>query len=96
MLYRILVLSIISSRKLLKVAFFLTMHFLNFCFDKNSSDYNEMMYLQNHSQDVGNFDRQFTSAKPVLTPADKIVIMNIDQSEFADFSYFNPEFVAHV
>ncbi|GIX76112.1 hypothetical protein CEXT_502031 [Caerostris extrusa] len=42
------------------------------------------------------FRQAFTTSKPDLTPADKVVIMNIDQSEFADFSYFNPEFIAHV
>lgn len=55
-----------------------------------------LFLFQNHPQDVSNFDKQFTTSAPDLTPADKIVIMNIDQGEFSDFSYLNPEFVAHV
>ncbi|KRX66802.1 Protein kinase C-like 2, partial [Trichinella sp. T9] len=43
-----------------------------------------------------NFDRDFTSEPPTLTPTDKLFIMNMDQSEFEGFSYINPEYVQHV
>ncbi|KAL5018078.1 hypothetical protein ScPMuIL_003800, partial [Solemya velum] len=44
-------------------------------------------------KDVSNFDREFTSEAPKLTPTDKLFIMNLDQTEFAGFSFINPEFV---
>ncbi|KAK2149406.1 hypothetical protein LSH36_454g07036 [Paralvinella palmiformis] len=47
-------------------------------------------------RDVSNFDREFTSEAPKLTPTDKLFIMNLDQTEFSGFSYVNPEFVVHV
>ena len=51
---------------------------------------------QRHRKDVSNFDRQFTSEGIELTPTDKLFMMNLDQNEFAGFSFLNPEFVQHV
>uniref|UniRef100_UPI00398F0516 protein kinase C beta type isoform X4 n=1 Tax=Pristiophorus japonicus TaxID=55135 RepID=UPI00398F0516 len=47
-------------------------------------------------RDTGNFDREFTRQPVELTPTDKLFIMNLDQNEFAGFSYVNPEFVIEV
>jgi hypothetical protein len=55
-----------------------------------------LVLLQRHRKDVSNFDRQFTSEKTDLTPTDKVFMMNLDQNEFAGFSFLNPEFVQHV
>ena len=53
-------------------------------------------FFQRHRKDVSNFDRQFTSEKTELSPTDKLFMMNLDQNEFAGFSFLNPEFVQHV
>ena len=55
-----------------------------------------LCYEQKTVKDVSNFDREFTSEAPKLTPTDKLFIMNLDQTEFAGFSYVNPEFIVTV
>ena len=52
--------------------------------------------LQKSKKDVSNFDREFTSEAPKLTPTDKLFIMNLDQTEFSGFTYVNPEFIIQV
>ncbi|KAA0197096.1 Calcium-dependent protein kinase C [Fasciolopsis buskii] len=47
-------------------------------------------------RDVGNFDADFTKDAPELSPTDKLFIMNLTQTEFAGFSFVNPEFVVEV
>jgi len=47
-------------------------------------------------RDTGNFDKEFTSEAPKLTPTDKLFIMNLDQTEFDGFTYVNPEFIVNV
>lgn len=48
------------------------------------------------SHDISNFDKEFTSEPAIMTPTDKLFIMNLDQEEFEGFSYINPEYVQHV
>lgn len=50
----------------------------------------------NGPRDTSNFDHEFTSEAPKLTPTDKLFIMNLDQSEFDSFSFVNPEYVVSV
>jgi len=45
---------------------------------------------------VSNFDVQFTGEAVMQTPTDKLLLMNVDPQQFADFSYVNPEFVVVV
>ena len=52
--------------------------------------------MQKGKKDVSNFDREFTSEAPKLTPTDKLFIMNLDQTEFFGFTYTNPEFIIDV
>ena len=42
---------------------------------------------------MSNFDAQFTGEAVTRTPTDKLLLMNVDAEQFADFSYVNPEFV---
>lgn len=51
---------------------------------------------QRDKRDTSNFDKEFTRQPVELTPTDKLFTMNLDQNEFAGFSYTNPEFVIHV
>ncbi|ESN93361.1 hypothetical protein HELRODRAFT_88955 [Helobdella robusta] len=46
--------------------------------------------------DVSNFDKEFTNEPLNTTPTDKLLLMNLDQSTFAGFSYVNPEFIVTV
>ncbi|CAK8689328.1 unnamed protein product [Clavelina lepadiformis] len=43
------------------------------------------------ASDYSNFDKEFLSARPRLTQADKDVIASIDQNLFREFSFVNPE-----
>ncbi|BFZ06925.1 hypothetical protein BsWGS_09963 [Bradybaena similaris] len=42
--------------------------------------------------DANNFDRDFTSEDPVLTPVEQAVIKTINQEEFRGFSFVNPDY----
>lgn len=42
-------------------------------------------------KDTSNFDKDFTSEEPVLTPIDPIIVKAINQDEFRDFSFVNPD-----
>lgn len=55
-----------------------------------------VLLFKKNVKDVGNFDREFTSEAPKLTPTDKLFVMNLDQTEFDGFSYVNPEFIVTV
>lgn len=48
--------------------------------------------LQKSKTDANNFDRDFTSEDPVLTPVDPAVIKTINQEEFKGFSFVNPDY----
>ena len=45
-------------------------------------------YYQADSKDVSNFDKEFTSEAPVLTPITS-VLNGTDQKEFKDFAYIS-------
>ncbi|CAL8380860.1 unnamed protein product [Gadus morhua 'NCC'] len=42
-------------------------------------------------RDVNNFDQDFTKEDPVLTPTDEVIVRQINQEEFKDFSYCAPD-----
>nr|AYD75721.1 protein kinase C beta1 [Eptatretus burgeri] len=46
--------------------------------------------------DAGNFDRAFTTDSVTMTPVDRLLVLTLDQSDFAGFSFTNPEFIIHV
>ena len=50
------------------------------------------MMLQKSKVDANNFDRDFTSEDPTLTPVDAGVVKTINKEEFRGFSFINPHF----
>ncbi|XP_062621561.1 calcium-independent protein kinase C-like isoform X2 [Saccostrea cucullata] len=42
--------------------------------------------------DANNFDKDFTSEEPTLTPVDPAVVKTINQEEFHGFSFINPDY----
>lgn len=48
--------------------------------------------LQKSQTDATNFDKDFTSEEPQLTPIDPVVISAINQEEFQGFTFVNEEF----
>ncbi|KAK3091633.1 hypothetical protein FSP39_021379 [Pinctada imbricata] len=47
----------------------------------------------NNPRQAENFDKMFTGTKLKNTPTDSVVIMNIDENAFRDFTYVNPFYV---
>ncbi|VDN00750.1 unnamed protein product [Thelazia callipaeda] len=45
--------------------------------------------------DLSNFDGEFTQEPPVLTPIDRLFLINIDQSEFDGFTFVNPKYLRY-
>ena len=41
---------------------------------------------------MNNFDQDFTKEEPVLTPTPADVLRTINQDEFRNFSFVNPDF----
>lgn len=58
--------------------------------------YCHIYVLQKDRHDVSNFDNVFTKEEMKNTPTDKLLLMNLDQDEFAGFSYVNPQFIVNV
>ena len=47
---------------------------------------------QKSRTDANNFDKDFTSEDPILTPIDPTIIKAINQEEFKEFSFVNAEY----
>ena len=75
---------------------FLTLVIYSFSCTEGSNFNLTFFSLQKGRKDVSNFDREFTSEAPNLSPTDKLFLMNLDQTEFEGFSYVNPEFIVTV
>lgn len=51
-----------------------------------------VMFIQKSRTDANNFDKDFTSEEPTLTPVDMSVVKAINQEEFQGFSFINPDY----
>ena len=48
--------------------------------------------VKSYKTDANNFDKDFTSEEPTLTPVDPSVVKAINQEEFSGFSFINPDY----
>lgn len=46
---------------------------------------------QKSKEDVSNFDPEFLKEEPILTPIEEGILSMINQEEFRNFSYTDPE-----
>lgn len=53
---------------------------------------NLFLIFQKSRTDANNFDKDFTSEEPTLTPVDPSVVKTINQEEFHGFSFINPDY----
>lgn len=53
---------------------------------------NDSLSLQKSKTDANNFDKDFTTEEPNLTPVDPAVVKAINQEEFRGFSFMNPDY----
>lgn len=51
-----------------------------------------VLFIQKSRTDANNFDKDFTSEEPTLTPVDMSVVKAINQEEFQGFSFINPDY----
>uniref|UniRef100_A0A670I0B8 AGC-kinase C-terminal domain-containing protein n=1 Tax=Podarcis muralis TaxID=64176 RepID=A0A670I0B8_PODMU len=49
------------------------------------------MDLKKSKEDVSNFDPEFLKEEPILTPIEEGILSMINQDEFKNFSYTDPE-----
>ena len=68
----------------------LKVHFL--CLFNVVKMYQNYFHLQKSKTDANNFDKDFTTEEPVLTPIDTAVVKAINQEEFRGFSFVNPDY----
>lgn len=54
--------------------------------------YVDTLCLQKFRTDTNNFDKDFTSEEPTLTPVDHAIIKAINQAEFMGFSFVNEDY----
>uniref|UniRef100_A0A674K053 AGC-kinase C-terminal domain-containing protein n=1 Tax=Terrapene triunguis TaxID=2587831 RepID=A0A674K053_9SAUR len=52
---------------------------------------NKGEYPPTRPEDVSNFDPDFIKEEPVLTPIEEGILAMINQEEFRNFSYTDPE-----
>ena len=52
----------------------------------------DLLGLQKSKLDTSNFDRDFTSEEPTLTPVEPAVVKAVNQDEFRGFSFINPHY----
>ncbi len=49
-------------------------------------------FVQKSKTDANNFDKDFTSEQPLLTPVEPNLVKTINQEEFRGFSFINPDY----
>ncbi|ETN71120.1 protein kinase domain protein [Necator americanus] len=70
----------------------LVSHLLSIILESTNPKWSSLNYKKS-SDDVSNFDSDFTHEIPKLTPIDRLFLMNLDRTEFDGFSYVNPEYI---
>ncbi|KAK6170011.1 hypothetical protein SNE40_018506 [Patella caerulea] len=81
-----------GERDIKEHAFFRRIHWVNMETRDVQPPYKPKIH---DSRKAENFDKYFTRAPLKMTPIDSLVIMNIDDDAFRNFTYVNPYFIDH-